>query len=334
MSYQFVIGIDIAKHSFDIAILLADSPENIFHNAFSNDENGFKDLMIFANETIPGFDITKALFCMEATGLYCNALLQFFQAQQANVWVENAVQIKRSLGVKRSKTDKVDSISIAKYAFKNADLVRLWKPSGVVLEKIKQLATLRERMVVTQKRLITPISELRDAGQAKMADLLFKSIKKSINAIEADLKKIEVKIMECLKEDASLHHVFSLITSVVGIGFVTAVNLIIHTQGFNIMCDSRKLACYCGVAPFPYQSGISIKGKTKVSHMANKKLKTNLHLAALSAIKCDPEIKTYYERKVLEGKPKMSVINAVRFKLLARVVAVVNNDKEYVKKTA
>ncbi len=334
MSYQFVIGIDIAKHSFDIAILLADSPENIFHNAFSNDENGFKDLMIFVNETIPGFDITKALFCMEATGLYCNALLQFFQAQQANVWVENAVQIKRSLGVKRSKTDKVDSISIAKYAFKNADLVRLWKPSGVVLEKIKQLATLRERMVVTQKRLITPISELRDAGQAKMADLLFKSIKKSINAIEADLKKIEVKIMECLKEDASLHHVFSLITSVVGIGFVTAVNLIIHTQGFNIMCDSRKLACYCGVAPFPYQSGISIKGKTKVSHMANKKLKTNLHLAALSAIKCDPEIKTYYERKVLEGKPKMSVINAVRFKLLARVVAVVNNDKEYVKKTA
>ena len=140
--------------------------------------------------------------------------------------------------------------------------------------------------------------------------------------------------MECLKEDASLHHVFSLITSVVGIGFVTAVNLIIHTQGFNIMCDSRKLACYCGVAPFPYQSGISIKGKTKVSHMANKKLKTNLHLAALTAIKCDPEIKTYYERKVLEGKHKMSIINAVRFKLLARVVAVVNNDKEYVKKTA
>lgn len=325
---------DISKHSFDIAILLADSPEKVFHKTFSNDDNGFKNLMVFLNETISGFDISKALFCMEATGLYCNALLQFFQNQQSNVWVENAVQIKRSLGVKRGKTDKVDSISIAKYAYKNVDLARLWKPSGVVFEKITQLATLRERIVVTQKRLITPINELRDAGQVKMADLLFKSIKKSINALEADLKKLEVKIMECLKEDASLHHVFSLITSVVGIGFVTAVNLIIHTKGFNIMCDSRKLACYCGVAPFPYQSGSSIKGKTKVSHMANKKLKTNLHLAALSAIKFDPEIKSYYERKVLEGKPKMSVINAVRFKLLARIVAVVNNDREYVKKSA
>lgn len=325
---------DISKHSFDMAILSTGNPEDIFHHAFSNDVKGFNEMLSFVNQTIPGFDISKALFCMEATGLYCNALLQLFQDQQANVWVENAVQIKRSLGIKRGKTDKVDSISIAKYAFKNAELVRLWKPSGVVLEKIKHLTTLRERMVVTQKRLLTPIDELREAGQVKMADLLYKSIKKSINAIDADLKNIEAKIMECLKEDSSLHHIFSLITSVVGIGFVTAVNLIIYTQGFNIMCDSRKLACYCGVAPFPYQSGISIKGKTKVSHMANKKLKTNLHLAALTAIRYDSEIKAYYERKVAEGKSKMSVINAVRFKLLARVVAVVNNNREYVKKAA
>src|SRR5260221_6348134 len=334
MNYQFVIGMDISKHSFDLAILLADSPKNIFHNAFNNDVKGFNEMMNFINETIPGFDVTRTLFCMEATGLYCNSLLQFFETQRANVWVENAVQMKRSMGIKRGKTDKVDSISIAKYAFKNAELIRLWKPGSAVLEKIKHLATLRERMVVTQKRLLTPIEELRDAGQGKMADLLYKSIKKSINALDADLKNIEAKIMEYLREDASLNHLFSLITSVVGIGFVTAINLIIHTLGFNVMCDSRKLACYCGVAPFPYQSGISIKGRTKVNHMANKKLKTNLHLAALTAIRYDPELKTYYDRKVLEGKSKMSVINAVRYKLLARVVSVVKNDREYVKKTA
>lgn len=325
---------DISKHSFDMAILAVNNPETITHHCFSNDAKGFDEMMVFITATIPGFDSSKALFCMEATGLYCNALLQFFEQQRTNVWVENAMQIKRSLGMKRSKTDKVDSISIAKYAFKNTDLVRLWKPSGEVLEKIKHLATLRDRMVQTQKRLITPLEELRDAGQQKMADFLEKSIKKSINAIDADLKKIETKILECLKEDNSLHHLFTLITSVVGIGFVTAVNLIIHTQGFNIMCDSRKLACYCGVAPFPYQSGISIKGKTRVSHMANKKLKTNLHLAALTAIRYDPELKAYYDRKISDGKSKMSVINAVRFKLLARVVSVVKNDKEYVRKTA
>ena len=325
---------DISKHSFDVAVFSADNTENVSHKSFTNDENGFKELLVFLTEASTEFDISKSIFCMEATGLYCNALLDFFQKQRANVWVENPVQIKRSLGIKRGKTDKVDSICIAKYAFKNADLVRLWKPSSIVLDKIKNLAILRERMVTTQKRLLVPIEELRNAGQVKMADLLYKSIKKSINAIDSDLKNIETKIMDCLKEDSSLHHVFSLVTSVVGIGFVTAINLIIYTQGFNVMCDSRKLACYCGVAPFPYQSGISIKGKTKVSHMANKKLKTYLHLAALTAVKCDPELKAYYDRKVLEGKSKMSVLNAVRFKLLARVVAVVNNDTMYVKKAA
>ena len=334
MNYQFVIGMDISKHSFDVAVFSADDSENVSHKSFTNDENGFKELLVFLTEASTEFDISKSIFCMEATGLYCNALLDFFQKQRANVWVENPVQIKRSLGIKRGKTDKVDSICIAKYAFKNADLVRLWKPSSIVLDKIKNLAILRERMVTTQKRLLVPIEELRNAGQMKMADLLYKSIKKSINAIDSDLKNIETKIMDCLKEDSSLHHVFSLVTSVVGIGFVTAINLIIYTQGFNVMCDSRKLACYCGVAPFPYQSGISIKGKTKVSHMANKKLKTYLHLAALTAVKCDPELKAYYDRKVLAGKSKMSVLNAVRFKLLARVVAVVNKNEMYVKKAA
>jgi transposase len=220
MRYQFIVGMDISKHSFDMAILESSSPENVFHHVFSNDLKGFNEMMEFVNETMEHFDMTKTLFCMEATGLYCNALLDFFQQQQANVWVENAVQIKRSAGVKRGKTDKVDAISIVKYAFRNSDLVRLWKPSGSVLEKVKHLATLRERMVVTQKRLLTPIDELKDAGQEKMADLLYKSIKKSIHAIDADLKKIEGKIMECLKEDSSLHHIFSLITSVVGIGLI------------------------------------------------------------------------------------------------------------------
>ena len=68
--------------------------------------------------------------------------------------------------------------------------------------------------------------------------------------------------------------------------------------------------------------------------MANKKLKCNLHMASLSAVRLDPDLKAYYDRKVLEGKNKMSVLNAVKNKLLARVVAVVNKKEEYVKRTA
>ena len=159
-------------------------------------------------------------------------------------------------------------------------------------------------------------------------------MRKSIRAIEADLEGIENQMKEIIDNDDQLRNLYALVTSVVGIGFVTATNLIVHTNEFKMLNDPRKLACYCGIAPFEHSSGSSVKGKTRVSHMANKKLKTNLHMASLTAVKLDPELKAYYERKVNEGKHKMSVLNAVKCKLLARVVSVVNNNKEYVKKVA
>ena len=167
-----------------------------------------------------------------------------------------------------------------------------------------------------------------------MAKLLTKTIKASLAAIEKDLKNIEANIISIVNEDDNLKLLYKLITSVVGIGFVTAINLLVHTNAFTVLKDTRKLACYCGVAPFEYSSGSSIRGKTKVHYMANKKLKCNLHMASLSAIKLDADLKTYYERKVNEGKNKMSVLNAVKNKLLARVIAVVNKQQEYVKRTA
>ena len=135
-------------------------------------------------------------------------------------------------------------------------------------------------------------------------------------------------------KDEKLSKKYEFAKSVVGIGFVTAINLMIYTDGFTQMNDVRKLACYCGVAPFDFSSGSSVKGKTRVHHMANKKLKCNLHMASLSAIKVDHDIRAYYERKVADGKNKMSVLNAVRNKLLARVLACVNNEKNYVNKAA
>jgi len=332
--YKFFVGIDVSKLTFDVACLSRENSQLTTHNVFSNDAKGINEMLDLLKKTFSHYHHNDTLFCMESTGMYCNALLGFFKETSANVWVENAIQIKRSSGIVRGKQDKIDAQRIAMYAYKNVDAARLWKPAREIVEQIRNLASLRDRMVQTQKKLQTPIDELHAVGEKKMAELLAKSISKSLKAIDADIKEIELKITALMKKDESLNHVFKLVTSVVGIGFVTATNLIIHTNEFTIMNDSRKLACFCGVAPFPHQSGTSIRGKTRVSHMANKKLKTNLHMASLTAVRFDPELKTYYERKVAEGKHKMSVLNAVKCKLLARVVSVVNNKKEYVKKAA
>ncbi len=128
---------------------------------------------------------------MEATGLYCYPLLQFLHLHQAATWMENAIEIKRSLGIQRGKNDKIDAKSIAQYASKNSDRVRLWQPRREQVEQLKQLAALRERLVETRKQLLTPVNEFRQFGNEAMARMLERSISKSIKAIEKDIKGVE-----------------------------------------------------------------------------------------------------------------------------------------------
>lgn len=327
--YKYFFGVDVSKKTVDITYILNQA---IIHRQFTNDQEGMQLLLQWLKELNIPFD--QALFCMEATGLYCFPLTHFLAEHSIDIWIEHAAQIKKATALIRGKNDKVDSQRIAVYATKNLDRLRLWKPVNATLEKIRHLASLRERLVDTKKKLITPIKEFEDVGDLTMAKLLTKSIKSSLTAIDRDLKNIEVKIIDAINEDDNLKSLYKLITSVVGIGFVTAINLMVHTNGFTMLKDTRKLACYCGVAPFEYSSGSSVRGKTKVHYMANKKLKCNLHMASLTAVKLDADLKAYYERKVAEGKNKMSVLNAVKNKLLARVVAVVNKQQDYVKKSA
>ena len=327
--YKYFFGVDISKQTVDITLI---NDQQAIHRKFSNDATGMDDLLAWLNSS--SLDLSRALFCMEATGLYCFCLTEFLPAHCIDIWIEHTARIKNATALDRGKTDKIDSKRIALYATKNLERLMLWKPSDATVQKIRHLSALRERLVETKKRLITPIKECEEVGNHSMATLLNKAIKSSLTAIDKDLKNVESNIMGVINEDEHLKQLYKLITSVVGIGFVTAVNLIVYPNGFTLLKETRKLACYCGVAPFPYSSGSSIGGKTRVHYMANKKLKCNLHMASLSAVKLDGDLKAYYKRKVGEGKNKMSVLNAVKNKLLARVVAVVNKQQCYVKKIA
>jgi transposase len=327
--YEHFFGVDVSKKTVDITHV---ADQQFTHRQFTNDTQGMEQLTCWFKQLTLEFN--KVLFCMEATGLYCFILTHFLASHSIDTWIEHAAQIKKSTALARGKNDKVDSHRIAVYATKNLDRLRLWKPVNATIEKVRHLASLRDRLVETKKRLATPIKEFEDVGNLAMAKLLTKSIKSSLNAIDKDLKNVESKIIDIINEDENIKFLYKLITSVLGIGFVTAINLIVHTNGFTILKDTRKLACYCGVAPFEYSSGSSIRGRTKVHYMANKKLKCNLHMASLTAVKLDGDLKAYYERKVGEGKSKMSVLNAVKNKLLARVIAVVNKQELYVKKVA
>lgn len=330
MKFRFFIGIDVSKSTLDAGYLNATNPEKLGHCQVQNSDAGIAELLKWL-ELQDGFLIQEALFCLEHTGMYNYPLLQFFSQQQASVWVENPVEIKKSLGLQRGKNDKVDAMRIAQYAYRFKDKANLWAPARNVVDKLKHLSALRERLVETRKRLLTPVEELSKAGNESMANILEKAMRKTMKGLDKDLEAIEAQMKDVIDNDDDLKRVYQLVTSVIGIGFVTAVNLIVHTNEFKLFSNHREFASYSGVAPFEYRSGSSIRGRTRVSHMANKRMKKCLHMASLTGVKLDEGLKCYYERKVQEGKNKMSVLNAVRNKLLARVFAVVNRGIEYQK---
>ena len=136
-------------------------------------------------------------------------------------------------------------------------------------------------------------------------------------------------MLEVISIDKEVRVLYELITSVKCVGKVLATDLIVYTHGFTRMLDGKKLACYCGVAPFDYRSGTSIYGAPGTSNFANKILKYHLHMASMSAIRHHPEMKEYYQRKREEGKGKMTILNAIRNKLLHRIVAVVKRGTPY-----
>ena len=330
MEYKFFIGIDVSKDTLDIGLLFEANIETVKHQKVKNNDEGI-EIMLHWLEQHESFAIGEALFCLEHTGMYNYPLLQFFSKHDANVWVENPMQIKKSLGLQRGKNDKIDAIRIAQYAMRSMDRIKLWQPPREVIDKLKHLSALRERLVETRKRLQTPVDELLKIGNKGIAKILEKSMQKTMRGLDKDLNAIELQMKDVIDGDDDLRKLYALITSVVGIGFVTAVNLIVCTGEFKMFSNHRQLACYSGIAPFEYRSGTSIRGRTRVSHLSNKKMKRCLHMASLTAIKLDEGLKTYYNRKVAEGKNKMSIINAVRNKLLARVFSVVRRGVEYQK---
>jgi transposase len=273
----------------------------------------------------------ETLFCMEFTGIYNTALVDYLSSKKSLLWMEMAMKIKKSEGFERGSNDKSDAIKIARYAFRYQERKQLWSPADECLNKIKHLLAQRDRIVDTINRLIVPVKELREIGcidQAKQMEKLQKTV---ISKLEETRKKVEALIVKLVGQNKEVSQKVERVKSIKGIGQVTAVAFLVYTKGYSSFDNGKQLACYSGVVPFvKKQSGISIKSKPRVSPFANKKLKRLLHLCAISAIQYDKELKAYYERKVLEGKNKMSVINAVRNKLVLRMFAVIRDNRDYV----
>lgn len=326
MEFTYFIGVDVSKNELDLAVMHGKTL--LFHKEITNTEQG---IACFIKELskLPEFDLTGAVFCMEHTGIYNNRLLVILHKKKANVWLESALQIKRSSGNIRGKNDKVDAIRIADYAYTKRDKVRLWTPKREVVQQLANLAAARSRLIEAKKILRTPLQEQDSFSKKRVVKSSAAVCNHTLKTIDADIARAEKAIDKLIAGDHELKRLFGLVTSVSGIGKTTAAQIIITTNEFKDISNPKQYACYAGVAPFVEESGI-FRGKGRVSHMANKKVKTLLHMSAIVAIQYNRDLRCYYERKVNEQKKnKMSVINAVRNKLISRIFACVNHNSVY-----
>ena len=245
------------------------------------------------------------------------------------IWLENATHIQLSLGLQRGKNDQLDAKRIALFAYKNREDVQLWVPARQVIIKLEKLLTLRQRLITTRAQLQVPIQEEKAFSDKAIHQLLHKHSQSTLAGIEKDLASVEAAIQDLINQDERLKELFTQITRIEGVGRITAQELIITTNEFKDFSSSKSFACYCGIAPFEHRSGSSVRGKSRVSHRANKHMKKILHLAAMAAVRARGKFKVYFERKVAEGKNKMLVLNNVRNKLVHTVFAVVLKSQEY-----
>lgn len=328
MRFDFFIGIDVSKGELDFAVQQGE--KLLYHRETSNDATSigefFKEL-----QRLPGFSLDRSVFCMEHTGIYNNHLLQLLHKKSANICLEASTQIKSSLGNIRGKNDKIDAIRIAGYACDKQYKLRLWQPKREIVQQLAHLSATRARLIGVKKQLKVPLKEHAEFSTPRVSRQSQYICEHTLKALDADIARADKAIDELIKGDTELSRLFGLITSVSGVGKVTAAQVIVTTNEFKDIDDPKKFACYSGVAPFTDDSGKIIK-KARISHMANKTMKTLLHLSAIVAIQYNPDLKLFYQRKVMEEKKnKMSVINAVRNKLVLRIFACVNQNRPYEK---
>lgn len=320
--YASICGIDISKNSLDICMLNADNPKEMQHQVISNDEKSIRSFL----KTIEKED---TLFCLEDTGVYSMPLCYQLEEQVFDYAVIPAIHIKRSKGLQRGKTDKADAKDIAHFALTHLHEMKLHHLPEEDLQELKLLLAERDKLISAIKIFESSQESLQFIKQ-KTGKVTQKHNIKTTAYLRKQLAALERLISDLIKKNETMNKQMTLLQSIPGIGPQTALLLISYTRCFTCFNNWRQLACYCGIAPFEYQSGKSIKGRTKVSHFAQKRLKSAIHLAAIASKKFDGEMKKYFERKVAEGKNKMLVINAVRCKLIARAFAVISRGTPFV----
>jgi transposase len=315
-----IYGIDISKNVFDVYC------QATGHNQLNNDEKGFKRFLKGLPKT--------ALVVMEATGYYHYRLAQFLHKNGVLVSVVNPLSVKRFIQMKlaKVKTDKSDAKAIYQYGEMN-DLP-LYNALTDVHAECLQLFRLLDNYI--KQRTATKNKLHGEDVLGIPSRFVYRSLKRQLKHLDKEIGMLEQRLLELVKQDQQ--HQLTLLKSILGLGIKTALFLIVVTDGFKKFETASQLCSYVGITPTIRESGSSVRGRSRISKVGNKKLRNLLFLCAFSACKHNKACRALYERIVAKGKSKKLALIAVANKLLKQAFAIAKSglpyDENFVSKLA
>jgi transposase len=325
-----VAGIDVAQKELVVSMgrMLDDwTPEVYAYKTFRNTKEGFMELISWVNKLA---DLSCPVrYVMEATGVYHESLAYFLNenGHELTIVLPNKISnYHRTLEVK-TVTDKTASETIARFGLERK--LDCWTKPKPVFKKIRQLT--RERDQVVQSRTVAKNQLHAEQAEAEPGKKTIERLKKQIVLFNSQVKEISQEIQALVKTDENVSKAIKLITSVSGIGWLTAATVLAETNGFELIRNKRQLSSYAGFDVREKQSGTSVKGKPRISKKGNKYLRKAMHMPALAAIRHDDGFKAVFARLVAKHGIKMKAAVAVQRKLLEMTFTIYKTNTPYQK---
>jgi len=289
---------------------------------FKNTDEGIEQFMTLMED----FNLSqgKTRIGVEATGAYHLLLAITLVEHDWDMYVINPLESHKFItsSLRTVKTDKID-------AGKIREMVILGR--GYLLtdteETIALKALVTERSVLVETR--TAMKQRKDVHEIKedaIGFTLHDSFDPVIAALDTAIADCEKHMKEYEKETQKL------LRSIPGVGKVSAAVLVSFIGNIHRFDSPEKLVAYIGLDPRVYQSGTSVQGKGYISKRGNKYLRKTLFNAAFVAMRWNPTLKEYYDKKMSEGKHHFSATCAIERKLVHIIYAVWKRDTPFEKR--
>lgn len=327
MTYSTFVGIDPSKQTFAAAVYRQAGEPCLSCDGFANEPSGFENLIDWVKNQ--DLKLTEVLICIEATGVYSEALCYYLHHQNLSLWLASPDQVKQAFRVKGHKTDPVDAAQIAEYAYRYQDKCRLWEPKPAVLEHLNVLLGTRELLI--RQRTATTNALKTYKLKSVHTPMVLTTLQQQFETLTEKITSFEEEIKRLIKSQVPYQRLYEQLTSVPGIGFLTAANLIVVTKGGSQLTTYQRLAAYLGICPYQHRSGTSVRKRDRSTGLGHERLRKVLHLASRSLAhnSTNAYFRGYYARKKEQGKANRLIYNNLSNKILRIACALMKSGKQY-----